>query len=57
MKVECIYKANYMWCEVGEVLEVAIECEGDNRHPERYGVKLKNVIGFYPKKYFKIVSE
>lgn len=57
MKVECIYKANYMWCEVGEVLEVAIECEGDKRHPERYGVKLKNVIGFYPKKYFKIVSE
>ena len=57
MKVRCIYKAYYMWCEVGDILDVITECEADKRYDERYGIKLRRTIGFYPKKYFEVVGE
>ena len=46
-----------MWCEVGDILDVITECEADKRYDERYGIKLRRTIGFYPKKYFEVVGE
>lgn len=56
-KVKCLEKKFYMWCEVGDILEVRCKIEADERWSERYAVKLGNVIGFYPTKYFEIVED
>lgn len=55
-KVRCIIKRKGMLCEVGSILEVLCELEAYKRHPKRYAVRLNNVIGFYPIKYFEIVK-
>lgn len=56
-KVKCIEKKFYMWCEVGDILEVKRKIDADERWADRYAVKLNKVIGFYPVKCFEVIEE